>query len=93
MAGLNDYRAEIDRIDDELVALFARRMDICAEIARYKRAHGLPVRDDAREREKLRAIGEKLPGELRAYGVSLYERIFELSRERQENLPEPGMKE
>ena len=33
---LNDIRAKIDAIDDELVSLFARRMDLALEVAKYK---------------------------------------------------------
>ena len=33
---LKDLRTEIDKIDDELVKLFVRRMDICAQVADYK---------------------------------------------------------
>ena len=41
----------IDAIDRELLAVTARRMAVVAEIARYKRQHGVQVRDPARERE------------------------------------------
>ncbi|MBQ5535801.1 MAG: chorismate mutase, partial [Oscillospiraceae bacterium] len=50
---LKDYRAQIDRIDAELVRLFAERMELAAQIAAYKKAHGLAVLDSAREQEKL----------------------------------------
>ena len=33
---LNDYRKEIDQIDDELIALFAKRMETAEKIAAYK---------------------------------------------------------
>ena len=42
---LNDYRKEIDRIDDQLIALFARRMETAEKIAEYKKANGLRVLD------------------------------------------------
>ena len=32
---LNDYRKEIDAVDEQLLALFARRMEISAAIAAY----------------------------------------------------------
>ena len=50
---LGDYRAQIDEIDHKLVELFAKRMDVAAGIAAYKKEHGLPVLDPVREREKL----------------------------------------
>ena len=42
---LNDYRKEIDQIDDELIALFAKRMETAEKIAAYKQANGLRVLD------------------------------------------------
>ena len=83
---LNDYRKEIDSIDDQMIALFARRMNIAAKIAEYKKANGLRVLNARREKEKLRDITEKTPEELRGYVASLYSLIFELSRSHQGRL-------
>ena len=47
---LNDYRKEIDRIDDQLIALFAQRMETAEKIAEYKKANGLRVLDARRHR-------------------------------------------
>ena len=83
---LNAYRKRIDEIDDELVRLFAERMEVSAGIAAYKRENSLPVLDLRREKEKLRQIAEKTPESLRDYAVSLYSLIFELSRAYQTRL-------
>lgn len=85
---LQDCRKEIDRIDDELVRLFAERMDISAKVAEYKKENGLPILDAKREREKLAEVMDKLPDELKEYGTALYALIFELSRSRQERILE-----
>ncbi|MDF1505395.1 bifunctional chorismate mutase/prephenate dehydrogenase [Roseisolibacter sp. H3M3-2] len=50
---LSVLRAGIDALDRELLQLMARRMALVAEVAAYKRAHALAVRDPAREREVL----------------------------------------
>ncbi len=80
---LNDYRKEIDSIDDQLIALFAQRMETAEKIAEYKKANGLRVLDACREKEKMREILDKTPDDLREYVSSLYSLIFELSRSRQ----------
>ena len=80
---LNDYRKEIDSIDDQLIALFAKRMETAEKIAEYKKANGLRVLDARREKEKMREILDKTPDDLREYVSSLYSLIFELSRSRQ----------
>ncbi len=83
---LNDYRAQMDEIDRELVALFARRMDTAASIAAYKKEHGLPVLDGGRERQKLAALSALAPEALQDYTATLYSLLFELSRSYQNKL-------
>ncbi len=80
---LEELRARIDAIDAELVRLFSDRMNVAAEIAAYKKEHGLPVLDARRERDKLRQIEDMAPEELRSYASSLYSLLFELSRSHQ----------
>ena len=80
---LKDYREKIDWIDDEILRLFKERMDVSCEIALYKKELGLPVRDAARESEKLDVMGEKAGEEFRGYARALYFTLFELSRDYQ----------
>ncbi|MBO4915776.1 MAG: chorismate mutase [Oscillospiraceae bacterium] len=80
---IQKIRAEIDTIDAEIIKLFEKRIALCGEIAEYKKENGLPIRDEKREKEKLRTIAELMPAGMRGYGASLYERIFRLSRLRQ----------
>ena len=83
---LSEYRARIDAIDDEMVRLFAERMEVAAGIAAYKKENNLPVLDMRREKVKLLQIAEKTPEGLKDYAVSLYSLIFELSRSCQSRL-------
>lgn len=80
---IQEIRGKIDSIDAELIALFEKRMSLCAEIADYKRGHGLSVLDEEREAQKLSELSEMLPESLRGSGRLLYGRIFALSRLRQ----------
>ena len=57
---LKECRREIDVIDEQILDLFARRMDVSAQVAAYKKEHGLPVLDAAREREKLNEVLSRL---------------------------------
>ena len=56
---LQDLRCKIDEIDDELVTLFTKRMEISAQIAEYKKANNLPILMPARERAKLQDVAKK----------------------------------
>ncbi|MBR5249636.1 MAG: bifunctional 3-deoxy-7-phosphoheptulonate synthase/chorismate mutase type II [Bacteroidales bacterium] len=40
---LDDYRARIDRLDEELLRLLAQRLDIAEQIGQLKQQHQLPV--------------------------------------------------
>ena len=40
---LTELRRAIDGVDDELVALFAKRFELVKEVAEFKKAHGLPA--------------------------------------------------
>lgn len=46
-------RAMIDSLDRDLLQIMARRMSLVAEVAAYKRAHGIRIRDPRRERDVL----------------------------------------
>ena len=56
MKNLSDIRHEIDEIDDKLVGLLRRRLEIAAEVAEAKRAQGGPTFDPVREREILNRV-------------------------------------
>ncbi|MBM4397590.1 MAG: prephenate dehydrogenase/arogenate dehydrogenase family protein [Deltaproteobacteria bacterium] len=53
MPDLDEVRARISAIDDEVVRLAAERLALVARVAQAKRAAGAPIRDRAREREVL----------------------------------------
>ena len=79
---LQELRNEINRIDGEMLALLERRLAVCRAIAEYKRQNGLPVRDPAREAEKLHEAMERGG----AAGQRLVALLMALGREEQERL-------
>lgn len=83
---LNELRAEIDKIDDELVRLFVERMEVSARIADYKKEKGLPIFVPEREREKLLDVAKKAGPAMENYTQVLYSMLFELSRGYQSQL-------
>ena len=85
---LDELRNKIDHIDEELLRLFAERMDIVAEIAAYKQANNLPVLDKGREAEKLQAIAGKVKPHLEPLAYTLFNTLFELSRSSQSSMRE-----
>ncbi len=81
---LNELRKKIDEIDDSLVELFVKRMELSAQVADYKKANNLPIYVPAREREILQEVAAKAGPEMANYTRVLYSMLFELSRSYQQ---------
>ncbi len=77
---IQDLRLQIDGIDDQLVKLFAQRMDISQKIGAYKKENNLPIFDPGRERAKLQDVAGKAGEDMAQYTRVLYAMLFELSR-------------
>lgn len=83
---LNSLRRDIDAVDDELIRLFKRRMEISAKISGCKRASGMPTLDAGRERKLLARIAELSGDEFAEYSGSVYRAILAASRSYQNAL-------
>lgn len=77
------YRQRIDEADRQMAEAFIRRMQTVEQVAVYKKAHGLPVEDKAREAELLKRLQEAVPGEYAGDIRQLYETILQISKTRQ----------
>ena len=77
---LKDLREQIDEIDKSMVELFARRMEVCKEIALCKQGSGKKVYDPERERKKLAEIAELSGEAMRSYTAPLYSLMMDLSK-------------
>ena len=77
---LKDIRTQIDAVDDELVQLFVKRMNLSAQVADYKKTNNMPIYIPARERDILQDVAAKAGPEMANYTRVLYSMLFELSR-------------
>lgn len=56
---LQNLRQQIDRVDNDLLELFNRRMEIARKIGRYKKEHCMPVVQESRYNDLMRSrVGE-----------------------------------
>ena len=53
---MKDFRKQIDQIDQKIVELLGRRMDLVKEVAKFKKVENLPVKDSGREDELRRNL-------------------------------------
>ncbi len=87
MESLQELRVQLDVIDDEIVELYQKRMDICSKVGDYKISAGKKVFDKQREQEKLAAVTEKVSDAFYKKGVrELYEQLMSMSRKLQYQL-------
>jgi chorismate mutase len=73
---LDELRGLIDQINEEIVALFARRLEITQQIAKVKKERKLAVNDPIREEKQrmlLRALAQK-----KGLNPAVVEEIFHL---------------
>ncbi len=56
---LLDLRKEIDKIDEQLIPLLLKRMDVAKNVAEYKVANGIPVLNEEREQQILDNVAQK----------------------------------
>ncbi len=87
---LQEIRKELDAIDSQIIDLFSRRMRLVKDVAEYKKEHGLPVLDAAREETILNRVSEKAGESLAPYARRVYEAMFAVSREYQAELWKDG---
>ena len=81
---LSEIRAQIDAIDEGLVTLFTKRMELAALVAAYKKANNMPIYVPEREQLILQNLVQSTDPALSDYVQNLYLKIFELSRAYQE---------
>lgn len=80
-----ELREKINAVDARLMEAFLERMRLSEEVADYKREHGIPITDKAREREVL-ASAQESAGEYGRFAYELFHTLMNLSKARQHEL-------
>lgn len=84
MRDLKDLRVEIDEIDEQIVALYEKRMELSGEVADFKIANGKNVLDRAREESKLSKVASLASSDFNRTGIrELFQQIMSMSRKLQ----------
>ncbi len=86
---LLEARETINGIDRDMARLFERRMETVRRISEYKRAHGLPIFDAAREQAVIRRNSALIADEtLREEYVRFLHAVMDISKDYQYRLAE-----
>lgn len=84
---LGKARQIINEVDEKMARLFVRRMEAVEMVAEHKKMHGLPILDEAREEEVVRAGASRVEDdELRAFYVNFIRNNMAISRNYQHKL-------
>lgn len=89
---LLELRNQIDEIDEQIVQLYEKRMDISSQVADYKIENGKKVFDREREAQKLQKVRSLTHNDFNSHGIQeLFEQIMSMSRKLQyKKLSEKG---
>jgi len=78
---IDDYRKEINQLDNELLRIFNERASLALKIGEIKKINGIPVYDPEREKRIFETISKANPGPLENDAiVRLFERVIDESR-------------
>lgn len=84
---LKTLRNNIDKIDDEILELFIRRLHIVEDIYEYKKLNGMNIYDPKRENEVLQKIDKNMSvDKYKSELESLFKSIMKISSSYQEKL-------
>ena len=83
---LEEIRKEISAINDEMLALFVKRMELSSQVAAYKIANDLPTLDRKREEAILQKVADNTSEEFRQYALEFFRNMMDLSKQYQETL-------
>ena len=84
---LGEIRKELDAIDEQIVALYEERMEVCRKVAEYKIQTGKQVLDKEREEAKVKQVTSLASSHFNKQGVEeLFLQIMSMSRKLQYQL-------
>lgn len=81
---IQELRKEIDSINDEMLKLFIKRMEISYLIGKEKAKEGKSVLDRKREEEVLEYVVANSPQNIQNYSIEFFRNIMNLSKQYQE---------
>ncbi|PNV61850.1 prephenate dehydratase [Clostridium sp. chh4-2] len=86
---LQEIRGQLDVIDAQIIELFEKRMQLCADVAEFKIETGKAVFDKEREQQKIAAVTGMAHGEFNKKAAEeLFSQIMTISRRLQYQLLE-----
>lgn len=83
---LQEIRNEIDRLDKQIQSLFEERMLLCQDVARYKKAHNMPVFQAGREQQILDRVEQNAKEGLGLASRTMFANMMSISSQLQQKM-------
>ncbi len=80
MKKLDELRLQIDSIDQEIVSLFEKRLEICKEIGKTKKENNIAILNTKREEEVIKKNSSLIKEEFKNSYIKLIKLIIEESK-------------
>lgn len=84
---LKECREEINKIDDQMKALFLRRMEVVSEVAKYKIENNMAIFDASREASMKERLSVDT-GDMKEYYLAFLEEMLVQSKQYQKKIIE-----
>ncbi|MGN0606576.1 MAG: bifunctional chorismate mutase/prephenate dehydratase [Oscillospiraceae bacterium] len=81
---LNELRCEIDKLDSQILDIFEKRMELCKQVAVYKKENNMPVMQGNREQQIIDNVKKKSPEYLEEGAAALFFSIMDISKSLQQ---------
>lgn len=79
---LEEFRKEINSIDEELVRLLERRFNVVLKIGQYKKENNLPIYDEDREKKVIENCVSRLENKNYSHHMeTLYRHIMDTCKD------------
>lgn len=81
MKDLNQCRKEIDEIDQQMIALFEKRMNVAKDVVTYKLANNMPIFQSDREKQVIEKNVNRITNEqLKSYAAIYIQDMMNISK-------------
>lgn len=77
---LDELRKEIDKLDKVILDSFEKRMNLCRNVALYKKENGMQIFQAGREKEIIKKITECCRKDLKGACAALFTEIMDISK-------------
>ena len=78
---IEQIKNELSQINDEMLQLFVRRMELVAQLGQQRAAEGKPLFDRKAEEEVLETAAKNSPQNMQNYSIEFFRTMMSMGRE------------